>query len=561
MEHNLYYTQDLRQEYQATQTSPEDLALSPVEQPAEPISLMRGYQCLKDIPMSPSKQCGINDRRIDPATLTFGIELELIAVFPKGLFQDHFGVEASENHPAQIVIADLLEEAGVPVTGNESLADDVTINGDDEEDYTRWQVQDEGNLWLTGTERSASGLDLTSWSVLYQTDCIELVSRKFSCSDLTWTEEISKVLGVLDCLRKYGVKFVTNKTTGFHVHIGTEENYMDRRTLKGVTQISTCFEHLLDQLYSTLRIDSMEFAGQHENFPLSFHHVDKSGMHMNCNVYEWAAAIEKCTDVSELCEIFESEIPTTDYRGQPATNMTDGHRSTLNLDNCLRSYGQGDTKRDPTFTIEFRQHESTLDFDEIRRHVELCATLVFFCARAEDHQLLELCAQAGKPNFGVLDLLRAIGVRETAIASHRDQLSTEGQTERLADKCAALNYLQTEAVDGDPLDAILAQVAIDKHDRSSVEALESKIRVKMTECYGDLHIAPDARNIADFKEEYEAERFMIEYGEDYAELSKVEKDRVARYRVFGLLAGTVPMPSNRCRSGMDEAQDGDVEME
>lgn len=585
MTHNVYYSQsldsainmaitDINTEGAAPQHLPEDLTIPPVEQEAssedmalsplnpapEPVSLMRGGTRLENVPASPTKQCTVNDRHIDPRTLTFGVELEFIALFPKGLFQEHFGVEASETHPAQLTIANLLSQAGVPVTGNECLEDDISINSGEEESYTRWQVETEGNLWLADAEWQASGLDKATFNERFQADCLELVSRKFSC-DEDWTDEIKTVLQALDHLRNFGVKFVTNKTTGFHVHVGTSENYMDLRTLKGVFQVSTCFEHLFDQLYTTLRIDAMEFDGQHDNFPVSYFHVQNSGLHMNCNVYEWCAAIEKCKDAAELCHIFETEIVTTDYLGHPATTMTNGHHSTLNLDNCLKSYGEDDMERDPTFTIEFRQHEGTLDFEEIGRHIELCIMLVHFCSRREDYQLLQLCANAGNPNFGVLDLLKAIGVREATIDNYREQLSPEGQMERFAEKVASLSDLDFFRANSgqDPLDAVLAKVAIDKHDRSSVEALETKIQMKMTECYGDLYIAPDARNIGAFKEELEAERFMVEYGPDYAGLTAPEKDSVARGRVFGELAGTVLMATKRHRIGMDEPQDMEME--
>ena len=119
---------------------------------------------------------------VDLGTLIFGIELELIAVYPKGMFPEDL------SEPVQVAIASLLSKTGIPATGDEDLEDDIVIHVDeDSESYTKWQMQTESNLWLTEAEINASGLDMATFDDRYSADGFEIVSRKLIYGEGPWT--------------------------------------------------------------------------------------------------------------------------------------------------------------------------------------------------------------------------------------------------------------------------------------------------------------------------------------------------------------------------------------
>ena len=102
--------------------------------------------------------------------------------------------------------------------------------------------------------------------------------------------------------------------------------------------------------------------------------------------------------------------------GENDVYIPNGHYSTVNFDNTWETkhcYVDGEEADvGPINTIEFRQHQSTLDIDTVVAWVVVLASLVQFCNRAENEKsIVELCAQAFNLEFGLLELLRAIGVK------------------------------------------------------------------------------------------------------------------------------------------------------
>ena len=78
--------------------------------------------------------------------MTFGIEIECIAIYPTTL------MAAPGAHGDAISSLSLLMQAkGIKSTGHETLEDDLPINGGDFE-YSHWCVQDEGGLEVSKNE-------------------------------------------------------------------------------------------------------------------------------------------------------------------------------------------------------------------------------------------------------------------------------------------------------------------------------------------------------------------------------------------------------------------------
>ncbi|KAM0721466.1 hypothetical protein Q7P37_002390 [Cladosporium fusiforme] len=317
----------------------------------------------------------------DLAGLTFGIELEFIAIYPKGQFR--FG-DMDDDIMAAISLA--INAKGIKATGHESLDDDVPINSDKSEPFDSWTVDEEGGLLLSKAELAALDSDE---NLLVQP--MELSSRKMWLNAEDWQSEVAAVLNVLDSFCAKGCRFITNSTTGLHVHIGFGDTRMNLRTAKGVLQLCTAFEDRLDVLYPINRIDenaALKGAdGEHFNANLSWHFANNIKTSLAKNVCHWLAEIEECTSLKELEQFYKVDGPQPVH---PSAEMIvnkakksfkiDAHYSTLNVDNLYTpdrfEDGRWELDGEPTGTLEFRQHAGTLEFQDICAHVELLRTVL-----------------------------------------------------------------------------------------------------------------------------------------------------------------------------------------
>lgn len=118
---------------------------------------------------------------------TLGIELELIAVYPKNLIKAWFPdnrvpvnpVGNSVGDSVGIVIDDMLAAKGIPVAR--------VIQGDkNDPTYSRWLVKGDDSVSLTEEEFA---LLPAGWSW----EALELCSRKFNLVDEVWEPEINKL--------------------------------------------------------------------------------------------------------------------------------------------------------------------------------------------------------------------------------------------------------------------------------------------------------------------------------------------------------------------------------
>ena len=72
----------------------------------------------------------------------------------------------------------------------------------------------------------------------------------------------------------------------------------------------------------------------------------------------------------------------------------------------------------PFGTVEFRQHESTLDPLATTAWIDLTTSIVKHCHDAAGQQIVQLCAQ-GSQDLKFMDLLRTIKCRPSTVAYYR----------------------------------------------------------------------------------------------------------------------------------------------
>jgi len=323
----------------------------------------------------------------DSQSLTFGVELEFICVRPENLFGN-----------AGNAIHDTMRAYHIPVTGYEDL------DSDDIDDFvfpshTRWRVE-------------SDYLHLSEGEQFYLPDGwvaenIELSSRKFRFFHEAWRSEIVSVLKVLRVLEGAGCRFITNASTGFHVHVGYDAEHVPFPTAKKVFQVATAFERRIDEVHAVQRITVPEdgYVSHYYHPPSFYFRMDAQPDVASTNIFDRLAHLETFRSFSDLCSWFSV---TTEAGGHKQT--MNGHQSAYNFDNLHPDDEAGRYEETLTGTIEFRQHAGTLDELSIVAWVTLTCKLVEWCNTASATEMMDLCLRAADTDFELGHLLAELDV-------------------------------------------------------------------------------------------------------------------------------------------------------
>lgn len=298
-----------------------------------------------------------------PPSQTFGIELELLCLRPAFLSPD-----ISPSQPGSGLIIDAVYDAlirhGVPVSDHNSLdINDSTVP------FSQWRVEEEV-LTLTPEEKVLLPEG-------YTVEPLELASRKFTHGHEDWRGEIAKVLMALTELELlYGVKFITNSSAGFHVHVGdSSPSPLPLRTAKNVFLFCTAYEAMIDSLHAVERI-AIPWGKQerHHCYPLSFFAAQRG---LGDTLFERLQSIEQIVSYEQLGSSFAVSADEMD-----SDEGCTGHNAAINFDNLFPDEEIGRYAEGLTGTIEFRQHAATLDLQAIVSWVEFTTALVRYCEEA-----------------------------------------------------------------------------------------------------------------------------------------------------------------------------------
>ena len=228
--------------------------------------------------------------------LTFGIELEFICLRPK----TDFDIDPFESHgtgTGPLIYRTLLDH-GIPATGWEE-DDSIDVQWPS---HSRWRVEID-ELFLSKSEQELLPEDWTF-------EPVELSSRKMHFFLDDWRSEIATVLRALRHVETSGCRFITNKSTGFHVHVGNNSRRVSLMAAKNAFEIVTAFERLFDELHTVPRIeipDSRPHA--HCYYPPSFFHTygqayDDQQDTRSSPMFERLANIEAVRSYEELGALF-----------------------------------------------------------------------------------------------------------------------------------------------------------------------------------------------------------------------------------------------------------------
>jgi hypothetical protein len=285
-------------------------------------------------------------------------------------------------HPWDLIeIKNALESAGLP-----------TRFADDQAPEELWSQ----GYWVVGRDHSIhppdefydwASIEVQSPPYLFTPNSLNAI--KLACSVLTSNFRTN-----------------INQSCGLHVHIGNSNKGFAFQTVKNLMAFLWCFEPQLSSLHPASRDNGAYTRGLRKSSYLA-------------RTYFWAHKREiplmrALTDICKMSHINDL------YRQLHVTVIDQDSLETqrmmaYNLHNLARPY-ESPIKR----TVEFRQHEGTLDSARVIAWIATVAGLVDFATAADIGRLEDLLtAQAelqdsGGLSYSVTELFRAIGLTESA---------------------------------------------------------------------------------------------------------------------------------------------------
>ncbi|MCJ1335110.1 hypothetical protein MMC09_000376 [Bachmanniomyces sp. S44760] len=181
---------------------------------------------------------------------------------------------------------------------------------------------------------------------------------------------------------------LVNETSGLHVHIGNRTFGFPLQTVKNLAILVSVFENQFNSLHPPERLDN-EYC-----VPPSYSLGAAGG-----DSWQIANLIDLVDSLEEVVALLGRDPDLDDY----------SHYKCYNFNNLLFA---GEKKR----TIEFRQHEGTMDPGDIVAWISLTASLVSLSHNTFADIILEIVLDHGDTNLRVTDLLVELGL--TTIADY-----------------------------------------------------------------------------------------------------------------------------------------------
>ena len=292
--------------------------------------------------------------------VTFGIELEFVVAHRAAQYTNVPHMDPNSAVRAHII--HLLQEAGF-------LVNELTPP----HNYGLWTVGTDGSI-----KTDPKDPFLSEWNDC-QFSAVELITPKFywSQSAVAFQQLERALLIILENFTTF-----TNQSCGLHVHVGNEDWGFPRSTLRKFAQVVTAFERQLASIHPFHRINNVHCRPPSLNF---------ARQDLVKNVLSLQAAKNSRAVINSM-----SCGPHGSPRG-----------FAYNLTNLI-------TNGSPP-TIEFRQHEATLDVITCAAFSALACSLVARCHELNQAELRSLLARGVSqhpPTF--LELLESLDLGELA---------------------------------------------------------------------------------------------------------------------------------------------------
>ena len=326
--------------------------------------------------------------------LTFGVEIECGARVHRSILsqmEEEYKIKTKRNYstPRTALIYHLtgtLKNAGIPVHRVDRST--LQLNPDD---FGRWLFDDDVSIVLSERFLDPNNNDE------YEYFRLELVSRVLPLDDLAYVsdthpprrpkprEGIDEVVRVLKVLQQNSrVELFTNDSCGCHFHIAIKQPSKHRHPQRFSTETLRIFGGLVTAVERPINsVVGPKRIGNNHCVPPS-RTMGMSGREMSSRLAE----IQSKTDLEDLIEV-----------------MNPGHsrKHAYNFQN----FGGFAERIVPLHTIEFRQHEGTLDPAAITAALQLYAGLVRLALHPSTEKRFPVWAEhAERETFTITDLLK-----------------------------------------------------------------------------------------------------------------------------------------------------------
>ena len=294
-----------------------------------------------------------------PWTPLSNFEVEFIVAFKPANFADRSAPELERSVYNHIIT--ILREAGFSVNPS-----GPTLN------YSNWTV--EFDMSIKAEPENAHWMDYEFVGVEIKTPIFFFHDRAAAFEQLATAFHLIQL--------RY--KMFTNNTCGLHVHVGNQSLGFPRQTLKKFSQMVLVFEHQLESLHPANRLNNIHCLAPGTNFPT-----------------------KDPTKNVRLIQQAQSTVAIVHHMScQP-----DGHRRgfAYNVSNLQ------DEQVMPKPTIEFRQHEGTLDMTAIAAWVGLACGLVEVCHWMTRKDIEAFLTEGIRnPSIKIVDLLKELRLGDVA---------------------------------------------------------------------------------------------------------------------------------------------------
>lgn len=241
--------------------------------------------------------------------------------------------------------------------------------------------------WVVGTDMSIDCPD----EKVYDWHRIEIKSPVFYMSEAA----LSDVARVWE-LMTTTYKVIVNESMGLHVHVGNGISSFDGETLRNLWAILWTTEKWIDTIHPPHRRENKYCPSFHRCSNLIRMVPDQENLeNIEGDVLEWIL-----TRTSPTVEMFLDTLCL--------------HSGAYNFVNLQSYYHIGSVKR----TIEFRQHEGTLDTERVKQWVQVCVGLVKASAAANSTILdpyLRQLVGTKREKLRIGDILSELGLKTSGV--------------------------------------------------------------------------------------------------------------------------------------------------
>jgi hypothetical protein len=331
--------------------------------------------------------------------LTFGVELEMTIA---GLYPEHSNPHPQDSRPVRGIFGKRRTEGDDGFEVLEHVAQILTAAGVCAEAQPHvtvvkdWRPQNV-SAWVVIYDHSIKhppSSDNES-SDLYVYHGIELISPVFFYS----TAALNRIKKVSRIMSKH-FRINLNPSTGLHVHVGNRASGFELSTVRNLLATIFTFEPQIEEIHPRFRHNNLEYCSNLRN-----------GSHLKKIVGKpfWESALNYLlTKVDNMMDLYDATVPEHDDMKRGAYNIHNLYRATNSYPGL-----KTETKK----TVEFRQHEGSIDPNAVANWARFCVGLVEFAESRDSKTMktfLDDYIHIHKDDLSIMQITEDLGMPDIA---------------------------------------------------------------------------------------------------------------------------------------------------